>query len=140
MIKHNLPVPLIGSGYNFYQMVSDRDCARAIYLSIKAGCPSSAFNLGSNINLNVKNLIKNLIISSHSKSLLIAMPSNFVKFGIKLFNIFGVEILFKEQYELADKNFVVDTTKANKILNWFPEDDDKKMLKLAFKYWIERKT
>ena len=126
MIKHNLPVPLIGSGYNFYQMVSDRDCARAIYLSIKAGCPSSAFNLGSNINLNVKNLIKNLIISSHSKSLLIAMPSNFVKFGIKLFNIFGVEILFKEQYELADKNFVVDTTKANKILNWFPEEMTKK--------------
>ena len=68
------------------------------------------------------------------------MPSNFVKFCIKLLNIFGVEILFKEQYELADKNFVVDTTKANKILNWFPEDDDKKMLNLAFKYWIERKT
>lgn len=139
-IKNNIPIPLIGSGNNYYQMVSDKDCARAIYLCLKANCPSQAFNLGSNVKENVENLLKNLILEFNSRSLVIKTPAKIVKIIIKTLNIFFIEILYKEQYELADKNFVVDINKSKKLLKWCPKDDDAKMLNIAYKDWINKST
>ncbi len=137
LIQKNLPVPLIGSGRNFYQMVSDRDCARAVYYCIKAKCPPKAFNLGSEVKENVENLIKNLIYDSNSRSVLIKTSAKLTKTLIKILNLFSIEILFKEQYELADKNFILDITRSNKVLNWYPKDNDTSMMKVAYKAWMK---
>ena len=137
-IKNNIPIPLIGSGKNYYQMVSDKDCARAIYLCLMANCPPEAFNLGSNVRENVENLLNNLILKCHSRSILIKTSAKFVKIIIKIFNLILIEILYKEQYELADKNFILDTKKSKKILKWYPIDDDAKMLNIAYKDWINQ--
>ena len=47
LVRRGLPVPLIGSGENHYQMVGVDDCARAIVLACERGFPRGAFNLGS---------------------------------------------------------------------------------------------
>ena len=137
-IKNNIPVPLIGSGENYYQMVSDKDCARAIYFCLKKNCPPETFNLGSNVKDNVKDLLKDLIFHCGSRSILFKTYASVVKIIIKIFRFFGIEILYKEQYELADKNFILDITKSNKILKWHPKDDDAKMLKIAYNDWINQ--
>ena len=138
LIKYNLPVPLIGNGSNFYQMVSDRDCAKAIYLSILKKCPNTTFNLGSNVKKSVYEQLTIFISKYMSRSFLIKTPAFIIKYIFKFLEFFKIEILFKEQYELADKHFVVDIKKAKKILNWVPEDDDQDMLDIIYKHWLNK--
>ena len=137
LIQKNLPIPLIGSGQNFYQMVSDKDCARAVYFCIKAKCPPQTFNLGSEVKENVENLLSNLISKSNSRSVLIKTSAKLIRILIKILNLFSIEILYKEQYELADKNFILDTTRSNKVLQWHPKDNDTNMMTVAYEAWIK---
>ena len=139
LIKNNIPVPLIGSGQNYYQMISDKDCARAIYHCLKENCPAETFNLGSCVKDNVEKLLTKLIFDCGSRSIIIKTYANFVKFVIKFLKIFLIEILYKEQYELADKNFILDIGKSHEILKWQPKDDDAKMLKIAYSDWISQR-
>lgn len=136
LIKYNIPIPLIGKGDNYYQMLSDKDCANAILLTINKGCPNTVFNLGSQVNKSVYTLLNNLIIKNKTLSFLVKTSPFLIKFALKLFNTFKIEILYKEQYELADKNFIVDTKKAQNILGWVPEDKDEDMLLAVYKHWL----
>ena len=139
LIKFNLPIPLIGKGHNHYQMVSDKDCALAIYLCLKAKCPEQIFNLGSYVKKNVKNLLFDLVKHVRSNSFIMKTPANLIKFVLKTLSALGLEILYKEQYELADKDFVVSIDKAEKELGWQPKDNDMTMLTIAYEDWLKRK-
>ena len=139
LIKNNIPVPLIGSGQNYYQMISDKDCARAIYQCLKENCPAETFNLGSRVKDNVEKLLTKLIFECGSRSIIIKTYANFVKFVIKFLKIFLIEVLYKEQYELADKNFILDIGKSYEILKWYPKDNDAQMLKIAYSDWISQR-
>lgn len=139
LIKLNLPIPLIGKGNNYYQMVSDKDCALAIYLCLKAKCPEEIFNLGSYVKMNVKNLLFDLVRHFRSHSFIMKTPASLIKLVLKILSNFGLEILYKEQYELADKNFVVSINKAKKVLGWRPKHSDITMLKIAYEDWLKGK-
>ena len=134
-----MPIPLIGKGHNYYQMVSDKDCAIAIYLCLKAKCPEQIFNLGSYVKKNVKNLLFDLVKHVRSNSFIVKTPASLIKFVLKTLSALGLEILYKEQYELADKDFVVSINKAEKELGWHPEHSDVTMLKVAYEDWLKRK-
>lgn len=71
LIDLNLPIPLIGSGRNHYQMVSVHDCVSALLKGVEHGCPNSEYNLGSKNPPTVRELLLNLIRSANSKSVLI---------------------------------------------------------------------
>ena len=88
LIKWNLPVPLIGNGKNTYQMVSHEDCANAIFLTIIKNCPNEVFNLGSNVNLDVYNLLNKTINNNKSYSILIKSPSLLIKLLLKTLSFF----------------------------------------------------
>ena len=81
----------------------------------------------------------NLVFTCGSRSILLKTYPKLVKIIIKFLRIFFIEILYKEQYELADKNFILDISKSNKILKWHPKDDDAKMLKIAYGDWIKQR-
>ena len=46
---------------------------------------------------------------------------------------FGIEPLYKEQYEIADENYIVDISNAENELDWTPFDSDSDMLFAAYK-------
>jgi len=47
--------------------------------------------------------------------------------------------LYKEQYSIADKDIFLDTSKAQKILDWKPKFDDQQMIELSYEYWLKIK-
>ena len=136
-IKNSRPIPLIGSGNNCYQMVSVFDCANAVLMSLKHNVPSEVFNLASSDNIKVKILMKNLLIHSNSKSKLIKINGLLIKSVLKLLDFIGLTILYKEQYSIADKNIILDISKAKKIINWVPKYNDQDMINSAYDYWIK---
>ncbi|PAF43460.1 NAD(P)-dependent oxidoreductase [Helicobacter sp. 11S03491-1] len=127
-----LPIPLIGDGKNCYQMVSVKDCASAILLAIKHQIPNVALNLGSQNPPQVKTLLQESIHKVGSKSKVIPTCARLVKYCIQLLGLLGIEILYKEQYEIADKQYILDITQTKNILGWEPLYQDKDMLIEAY--------
>ena len=139
LIDKSKTIPLIGNGLNCYQMVSVDDCVSAILLSLEKNISDDTFNLASNKKILVIDLIKNLIIYSKSNSKVLPINSLLIKTGLYLTDLFGLPLLYKEQYSIADKDIFLDISKAQKILNWKPKFDDQEMMKFSYDYWLNIK-
>jgi len=135
LIYYSNLVPLIGNGNNCYQMVSVDDCISAIICSIENQIPNEIFNLASQKKIKVKNLINNLIIHANSNSKVLPLNAHFIQNILRISEIFGLNIMHKEQYKIADKDIFLDITKANVLLNWQPKYDDQNMINKAYNFW-----
>ena len=138
-IQKSLPVPIIGSGNNCYQMVSVFDCANAILLAIEKDIPSKIFNLGSERKIQIQHLINELIMYASSKSMTIPIYHNIVKPILFCFDKIGMTILYPEQFLIADKNYILDINKVKRSLGWNPQFDDQQMIIQAYEHWLKLK-
>ena len=134
-ISLNRPVPLIGRGNNCYQMVSVEDCSKAAILSVKYNFPNCELNLGSEVGPNIKKLLNFLIHTVNSKSILIPLPAFPLKIILTILEKMGLPILHKEQYKIADKNYIVDISDTYSKIKWKPEQSDTDMIIEAYKHW-----
>jgi len=132
LIDWHLPVPTIGSGRNFYQFISVGDCARACIAAVEAGLPNGNYNLGSENPPTVNDLLKDLIKEAGSYSIVIPTPAFAVKGVLAMLDKFNKPIMDPEQYLIADETCILDCTKADRELNWRPQDSDTDMLKVAY--------
>ena len=89
-------------------MISVYDCAKAILLSIEKDFPNEIFNLGSDKLIMVKDLIKELINYSNSKSKIIFCKSNIINPFLYMFDFIGFPLLYPEQFLIADKNNITN--------------------------------
>lgn len=132
LIEANLPVPLIGNGQNHYQMISIFDCVSAVNCAIHNDIPKRTYNLGSKNPPTVRNLLKGLIKKAGSTSTLIYTPAWVIKPILFLLDGIGAPVLYREQFAIADKNFLVDISKTEEELAWKPKQSDEDMLYEAF--------
>lgn len=135
LMELNMPLPLIGNGENCYQMVSVKDCAEAVICAIEKGIPNDEFNLGSQNPPCIKDLLTFVCKKSGSKSLIMPTWAYGVKFVLKVLEYCGIPLMYKEQYEIANKQYIIDITQTQKILGWNPTSNDKDMLFEAFEYY-----
>lgn len=131
-IEHHLPVPLIGDGSNHYQMISVFDCASVALCSAQKGVVNGEFNLGSTNPPTVRRLLENLIRDAGSRSVLVSLPAAWVKRALTILDWLNVSPLVPEQYEIADTDYIVDITNAERKLGWIPRYDDATMLRDAY--------
>jgi len=139
LMDMGLPVPTIGSGKNCYQMVSVSDCADAALLAIKNGLPNKEYNLGSKNLPNVRQLLKALIKQANSRSIVLPTWGWAVKAALEISGKLGMEIMYREQYMIADTNYMVDISDTEKELGWNPKHNDEDMLFAAYKSYQEQK-
>ena len=132
LIEWNLPVPMIGSGKNCYQMVSVNDCADAVLKAVDHNFPNAEYNLGSKNPPQVKVLLQGIIKQNRSKSVLLPTWGSFVKAVLGIFGKVGVEIMYKEQYMIADEDYIIDISQTEKELGWHPQYNDADMMQAAF--------
>lgn len=139
LISHSLPVPLIGDGSNCYQMISVQDCAQAIICAIEKSFPNNAYNLGSHNPPTIKALLSDLITQAGSKSLLIPTHAGSVKLALSVLETLGVPLMYKEQYAIADCQYIVDIRSTQEELGWSPAYSDGDMLLAAYKQYLHTK-
>lgn len=139
LMEHSLPVPMIGSGKNCYQMISVFDCVTAILQAVKKGVPNGEYNLGSNNPPTVHDLLATVIKEVGSHSVLIPTNGPLVKKTLALMGHLGLEIMYKEQYEIADENYLVDIEHTMEDLDWKPQYNDMDMLYQAYEYYQKEK-
>lgn len=132
LMDMNLPLPMIGNGRNCYQMVSVIDCAEAIILAVKKDLPNKEYNLGSSNPPKVKDLLRDVVKNAKSHSIVLPTWGKGVKLVLAALGKIGIEIMYKEQYMIADENYLIDITETEKDLGWHPKYNDKDMLFEAY--------
>ncbi len=132
LIRANMPVPMIGSGSNRYQMVGVQDCVRAAVLASEAGCPPGPFNLGSMASPTTRQLLQAVIKHAKSHSFLLPVPAHPLKRLLGGLDAFGLTLLYPEQFEIADLDILLDTTDTWDVLKWAPRNDDVEMMRAAY--------
>ncbi|PTV77481.1 NAD-dependent epimerase/dehydratase family protein [Agrobacterium pusense] len=138
LIKAGLPVPMIGSGANRYQMVGVEDCARAALLAVNAGCPPGPFNLGSEEPPTTRQLLQGIIDHARSTSILLPTPPAILKPVLGALDKIGATLLYPEQFEIADLDIMLNTSETSKVLGWRPERDDISMMIAAYEAAVAR--
>jgi nucleoside-diphosphate-sugar epimerase len=136
LITNHLPVPLIGGGSNHYQMISVQDCTSAVLHAIEKGIPNQAYNLGSKQPPTVRELLQSLITCAQSRSILVSTHGGAVKSVLSGLSVVGIELLYKEQYMIADENYLVDIARAEHDLDWTPMYTDSDMINEAFLHYL----
>jgi dTDP-glucose 4,6-dehydratase len=132
LIEANLPVPVIGNGRNHYQFISVFDCASAALAAADAGVPNGAYNLGSLNPPTVNDLLARLIEAAGSRSRLLHAPAFLVKPVLAALDLIGWPLMDPEQYLIADEDCIVDVSKAERELGWWPRHADDDMLLAAY--------
>ena len=140
LVDKNLPVPTIGSGKNYYQFISVGDCAAACLAAVDKNFPNENYNLGSTNPPTVNELLKQLVAEAGSKSILIPTPAFAVKWTLDILDRIGRPLMDPEQYWIADETCVLDCSKAQRELDWVPQDDDTSMLLVAYRDYKEGKS
>ena len=128
----NLPVPLIGKGENCYQMVSVFDCVQAIVKCVEHRIPNKEYNLGSDNPPTVYELLHDVIQQVGSHSVLIRTNGKIVKKTLSVLGYMGLSLMYREQFEIADENYILDIQETKDELGWKPKYNDKDMLYQAY--------
>lgn len=132
LIRAGLPVPMVGSGDNRYQMVGVEDCALAAVMAVEAGFPTGPFNLGSASPPTTRELLEAVIQHAKSSSVLIPTPAKLLKPVLAGFDRVGMTLLHAEQFEIADLNVLLDTTATKASIGWEPTSSDLAMMIAAY--------
>ncbi len=140
LMEWNFPVPMIGSGRNCYQMISVFDCVSAIQCCLRKGIPNREYNLGSENPPTVRELLAGTIRKVGSHSVLLPTNGTLVKNCLALLGKLGIDLLYREQYEIADENYIVDIAATKRELDWTPRDTDEDMLAQAYEYYEQEKV
>ncbi|MDW9713539.1 NAD-dependent epimerase/dehydratase family protein [Sinorhizobium meliloti] len=132
LIQAGLPIPLIGTGKNRYQMIAVEDCVAAALAAVERNCPLGPFHLGSREPPTVKELLRELIRRTGSKSFLLPMPAIVAKHTLSLLDRAGLTLLYPEQFAIADIDYVLNTEGTTKHLSWVPLRSDLEIMLEAY--------
>lgn len=135
LIAHGLPVPMIGSGRNRYQMIAVEDCVAAALRAVDYGLPSHAYNLGAEAPPTVRDLLTAVIARAGSRSVLVPTPAGAVRSVLAVMDRAGATLMYPEQYAIADADYVLDTTRTRADLNWMPARRDEDILFDAYTHF-----
>lgn len=134
-----LPVPTIGSGRNRYQMIAVEDVVSAILAATEKGLPAVALSLGSGDAPPVRQLLKNTIKRIGSRSAVLPVPAMPLKMMLSVLEKLGMPLLHREQYQIADVNYVVDIGPTTTALDWHPSRNDEDMLVAAYEHYRQQR-
>ena len=136
LIKNNFPVPLIGDGTNRYQFISVFDCADALIHSLKPNSVAGIYNLGSDNPPDVNTLLNTLIESVGSRSKLVKTSPTLIKSALAFLDLVNLSLLYPEQYLIADKDYLLDTSDLKDKFGFTPQFTDIDMINSAYKDYL----
>lgn len=126
-VRRGRRVFLLGSGQNRVQMVAAADVARAAVLAASAKDAAGLIvNIGSDPDSvpTVRAQVEALIRHAGSASSVTAIPAPLLRNAARVLNVFGISPIVPEHYLLADRNFLLDISRARKRLGWEPAGDN----------------
>ena len=137
LIRHNLPVPMVGDGSNSYQMVSVHDCVQATLRAAAKDFPDSVYNMGSDNPPTVRELLSTLIEHADSRSFLVPTPVKPIQQVLRGLDLAGMTLMYPEQFLIANEQYVLDLRRPKEELGWSPQFGDLDMMRQAYAEYLQ---
>ncbi len=133
LINSPWPILLIGNGQNRYQFVSVEDVCEVVIKMLDRET-EGVFNIGSENPPRVTELFEVTLRNLGIKKPIIKIPP-FLAFGIlNLLDKAGLSPLAPEQFKIANIDYVLNTTKLSRELNWRARSNDSDLLTEAIAF------
>ncbi len=132
-IKKSYPIPVLGDGENRLQFLSVHDAADACVLAERKRASGEIFNIGSDNVPTLNKMLGSVIKAAGSESKLVHLNSTVFRSAFIALRKLHLSPLVPEHYYLMDKDFILDTKKAKKLLSWKPEYGNIEMILEAYK-------
>lgn len=129
----------IGSGENRFQMVSVYDLIDACLLAEEKGRPG-IYNIGADNIPKVKELLTALVMHAGTGARVIPTNANLIRSILIILDKLNLTPLGTEHYLIADKDYILDTSKAKKELGWVPKYGHIEMMNAAYDWYIENRN
>lgn len=150
-IKDGKKIPVIGSGYNRYQLLDVDDLVEAIYLCLTtkdAQKVNNTFNIGAekfgtvredlqklfDYALNVETSRRDV---STKKSQILPTPAFLVKKALWFFEKLKISPLYQWVYDTADKDSYASVKYLTETLNWHPKYSNAQALIKAYQWYLD---
>ena len=125
---------LVGQGGNRYQFVYADDLATACILAMKLGRPE-LFHIGSDHVGTLREVFEAVIRAAGSESRVRALPRRPAIAALKLAHLLRISPLGPYHYKMIAEDFIFDTRKIKRELNWQPTLTNSEMLVRAYAYY-----
>lgn len=138
-VRKNRKVYTIGRGNNRFQMVGIEDLIDACLLAADSG-KNGVYNIGADDVPAVRELLAGLIRHARSSSKLVPLNAPAVKLGMRVLDALNLVAFSREQYLLADREYILDTSKAKEELGWRPKYTHAGAFNSAYDWYINNQS
>jgi len=133
-IDEGKKVWLVGGGENKYQFIYAQDLIDACIKCLNYN-KSNVFNIGSDNVKSFKEVYEYVIKKAKTGARVAHLPKGPTLFVMRLAHMLKLSPLGPYQYKMIASNFIFDTSRIKKELNWKPSLTNEKMLYKAYQYY-----
>ncbi|TAL15309.1 NAD(P)-dependent oxidoreductase [Patescibacteria group bacterium] len=137
-IDEGRKVWVVGGGDNRYQFIYAQDLVDACIKSLDYS-KSNIFNIGADNVPTFKEAYEFVIDKAHTKARVTSFSRKIALPLMKLAHVLRLSPLGPYQYKMIAENFVFDTTKIKKELDWKPKLTNQDMLYKAYEYYHQHR-
>lgn len=110
----------LGPGRNRYQLLDVDDLVEAILLASDRPVEGETFNLGAADPGTVRDELEALVRHAGTQSRVTPLPVRPARAALATLDLLGLSPLSRWHYASADRDVVLDTSRAQKLLGWTP--------------------
>ena len=132
-------IPIIGSGYNRYQLLEVDDLVEAIRLAATAPAAraNDTFNVAASRYGTVREDVGALCDYAGNGARVMPTPAWLVKPALQLFEALGLSPLYKWVYGTADKDSYASTAKIEAALGWQARYSNAEALIRSYQWYLD---
>jgi nucleoside-diphosphate-sugar epimerase len=136
-VRTGRPAYILGHGRNRVELASAWDVADAcIFAAERPESRGEAVHIGSGGVPTTREQVEALIAHAGSRSRVVALPAGPVRAGARVLHALGISPLVPEHYLLADCEYVLDTSRARRVLGWTPRHTNVSMMNEAYDWYV----
>ncbi len=133
-IDEGRKVWVVGGGKNRYQFIYGQDLATACLKALNYH-ESDIFNIGSDDVKSFREVYEYVIKKAGTKARIASLPRSPAILAMRIAYFLKISPLGPYQYKMIAENFVFDTTKIKKKLDWKPTLTNEEMLCRGYEYY-----
>ncbi|HEX7256333.1 MAG TPA: NAD-dependent epimerase/dehydratase family protein [Gaiellaceae bacterium] len=135
-VREGRRVYTLGPGRNRYQLLDVDDLVEAILLAAERPVEGGTFNLGADDPGTVREELEALVRHAGTPSRVTALPAGPARASLAVLDRLGLSPLSRWHYASADRDLVLDTTRAKTLLGWTPRHENGDALARAYDSYV----
>lgn len=138
-IQDHKKVWVVGSGSNRYQFIYAQDLATACIQALDYHC-SDLFHIGSENVVSLRKVYEAVIGVAGTRARVAQLPKAPTIAAMQLAHKLKISPLGPYHYRMIAEDFIFDTTRIRRQLNWKPTLTNEEMMVQAYRYYARQRT